>query len=156
MLQRALFVSAALAYAVHEHQLGHVTRIDVWLEPESFTVQDDGRGMGLDRAGYAEGLMGTLICSAAAVQLHGVGLSLIAASTPRLEVQSHRSGELWSQSFSWGKADGPPKREVAATGAGTRMYFAGPSVSQDAERAEVIAQVERWREFNPGLTIVMR
>ena len=155
MLQRTLLVRAALAYAVHEHQLSHVHRIDVWLEPESFTVQDDGRGMGLDRAGYAEGLMGTLTCSAGAVQLHGVGLSLIAASTPRLEVQSHRGAELWSQSFSWGNADGPPKREAAATGTGTRMCFAGQAISPEAERAEVVAQVERWRESNPGLTIVV-
>lgn len=155
MLQRAILIRAAVAYAVHGHQLGHVGRIDVWLEPESFTVQDDGRGMGLDRAGYAEGLMGTLTCSAAAVHLHGVGLSLIAVSTPRLEVQSHRGAELWSQSFSWGNADGPPKREASATGTGTRMSFSGPSVSLEAERAEVVAQVERWRECNPGLTIVV-
>lgn len=101
MIPRALLVRALLAYSVHEHQEGHARHVDLWLRPESFTVQDDGRGMGLDREGYVEGLMGLLVGRPGVVQLHGVGLSLIAASTPRLEVESRRAGSLWKQSFAW-------------------------------------------------------
>lgn len=49
---------ALLAYAVYEHQEGHARRIDLWPQPRSLIVQDDGRGMGLDRDGDVESLMG--------------------------------------------------------------------------------------------------
>ena len=155
MIPRALLARALLAYSVHEHQQGHAQRIDVWLRPESFTVQDDGRGMGLDREGYVQGLMGLLVGHPGVVQLHGVGLSLIAASTPRLEVESWRSGILWKQSFAWGVADGPALREPAGPQTGTRITFVGQASSPEVELAELAAQINRWREWNPELTIVV-
>lgn len=155
MFPRALFACALLAYSIHEHQEGHARRIDVWLRPESFTVQDDGRGMGLDREGYVEGLMGLLVGRPDVVQLHGVGLSLIAASTPRLEVESLRGGSLWRQSFTWGVADGPPVREPAGSQTGTRMTFVGRASSPELELAELAAQINRWREWNPDLAIAV-
>ena len=153
MLSRSLFARALVAYSVHEHQQGHARRIDVWLQPEAFTVQDDGRGIGLDREGYVEGLIGLLVDYPGVVQLHGVGLSLVAASTPRLEVESQRGGSLWKQSFAWGVADGPPRQEPAGPQTGTRITFVGQASSSDVELAEVAAQVNRWREWNPELTI---
>ena len=155
LLSRALFARTLVAYSVHEHQQGHARRIDVWLRPEAFTVQDDGRGIGLDREGYVEGLMGLLVGHPGAVQLHGVGLSLIAASTPRLEVESQRGGSLWKQSFAWGVADGPPLRESAGPQTGTRITFVGQVSSPEVELAELAAQVNRWREWNPELTIAV-
>jgi|SRR5665213_252542 len=155
MVSRALFACALLAYSVHEHQQGHARRIDVWLYPEIFIVQDDGRGMGLDREGYVEDLMGLLAGRPGVVQLHGVGLSLIAASTPRLVVESRRGGNLWKQSFAWGVADGPPLREPAGPQTGTRITFVGQTGSPEAELAELEPQINRWREWNPELTIAM-
>ena len=155
MLSRALLVRALVAYSIHEHQQGHVRRIDVWLRPEAFTVQDDGRGMGLDREGYVEGLMGLLVGRPGVVQLHGVGLSLVAASTPRLEVESQRGGSLWKQSFAWGVANGPPLREPAGAQTGTRITFVGQASSPEVELAELAAQINRWREWNPELTITV-
>ena len=155
MDSRALFARALLAYAVHEHQEGHARRIDVWLRSQSFTVQDDGRGMGLDREGYVEGLMGIVVGRSDVVQLHGVGLSLIAASTPRLEVESRRGGSLWKQSFAWGVADGPPLREPGGPETGTRITFVGPVSSPEAELAELAVHIARWQERNPGLTIAV-
>jgi DNA gyrase subunit B len=155
MDSRALFACALLAYSIHEHQQGHGRRIDVWLRPESMTVQDDGRGIGLDREGYVEGLMGLLVGHPAAVQLHGVGLSLIAASTPRLEVESRRGGTLWRQSFAWGVAEGPPLRQPAGPQTGTRITFLGRASSPESELAEVAAQIDRWRRWNPELTIAV-
>jgi len=144
-----------VAYSVHEHQQGHARHIDVWLRPDAFTVQDDGRGMGLDREGYVEGLMGLLAGRTDVVQLHGVGLSLIAASTPRLEVESRRGGSLWRQSFAWGVADGPPLREPAGPGTGTRITFVGQGDSPEVELAELAPSINRWRKSNPGLTITV-
>ena len=86
----SLFTDALLAYSVHEHQLGHVKRVDMWVHMRSFTIQDDGRGMGLDRPGYVESLMGLLAGRGGEVQLHGVGLAIIAAATPLLTVESRR------------------------------------------------------------------
>ena len=152
---RTLSACALLAYALHEHQAGHAHRIDLWLFPESFTVQDDGRGVGLDREGYVEGLMGLLVGHPGVIQLHGVGLSLVAASTPRLEVESWRSGSLWKQSFTWGVADHPPRREPAGRQTGTRITFVGRASSPSVELAELVAQIDRWREWNRQLMIAV-
>jgi DNA gyrase subunit B len=153
MAPLTLFARALLAYSIHEHQEGHACRIDVWLRPGSFTVQDDGRGMGLDREGYVEGLLGLLVGHRSAVQLHGVALSLVAASAPRLTIESRRAGSLWRQSFAWGIADGPPRREPADGEAGTRITFDAQDRSSAVDRDELLAQVDLWREWNPGLTI---
>jgi DNA gyrase/topoisomerase IV subunit B len=150
-----LFVRGLLAYSVFEHQAGHARRIDVWVRPGTFTVQDDGRGMGLDREGYVEALMGLLAGRAGAVQLHGVGLSLIAASAPRLDIESRRGGSLWKQSFALGIADGPPLREPAGPETGTRITFDAQDRSLEVDRAELLVQVNLWRESHPELTITV-
>ena len=156
MESRSLFVRALLAYSLHEHQEGHSQRIDVWLGPESFTVQDDGRGMGLDREGYVESLMGLLAGGPGNVQLHGVGLSLVACSSSRMEIESRRGGILWKQSFAWGVADGPPVREAGGSETGTRITVVGRASSPEAELAEIEAQVGLWRKRNPKLTIAVQ
>lgn len=155
MLSITLFARALLAYSVHEHKEGHARRIDVWVGPDAFVVQDDGRGMGLDRGGYVESLMGLLVGRAEEVQLHGVGLSLIAAATPRLEIESRRGGTLWRQSFTWGIADGPPVGEPCGPETGTRTSFTAPAAWSALDRAELSAQIEVWQQRNPTLTIVL-
>jgi DNA gyrase/topoisomerase IV subunit B len=153
MASSTLFARALLAYSIHEHQEGHARRIDIWLHAGSFTIQDDGRGIGLDRKGYVEGLMGLLVGHPGAVQLHGVALSIIAASTPRLSIESRRAGTLWRQSYAWGIADGPPRRESAGTETGTRIAVDAQDGSSMLDRDELLAQVHLWREWYPGLTI---
>lgn len=155
MVPSTLLARALLAYSIHEHQEGHAGRIDLWVRPGSFTVQDDGRGMGLNREGYVEGLMGLLVGHPGAVQLHGLGLSLIAASTPRLAIESRRDGGLWRQSFAWGVADGPPLWEPAGPETGSRMTFDVQAGSSELDLADLLAQVTLWREWNPELTIVV-
>lgn len=53
----SVLVRALIAYSVHEHQEGSATRVVVTLAPHSCTVEDDGRGMGLDRDGYVNGML---------------------------------------------------------------------------------------------------
>lgn len=144
---------ALLAYAVHEHQEGHARRIDVWLQPRSLIVQDDGRGMGLDRDGYVESLMGLLVGRADAVQLHGVGLSLIATSTPSLRIESRRKGERWAQHFHWGVPDGAPSRLGADADTGTRIAMDVAPDEADIDTSALRAEVARWCLAHPGLTI---
>ncbi|MRD48269.1 hypothetical protein GHT07_13345 [Caenimonas koreensis DSM 17982] len=148
-----LYARALLAYSIHEHQEGHVKRIDVWITPRSFTVQDDGRGMGLHRDGYVTNLMGTICDTHGPVQLHGVGLSIVAASTPLLQVESRRDGKLWKQSFAWGSAIGNPTSEPCDARAGTRITVAVPPDSQDINAADVIDQISVWRALYPSLAI---
>ena len=151
----SLYARAFLAYCIHEHQEGFVRRIDVWLQPRSFTAQDDGRGMGLHREGYVTNLMGTLCGGPGAIQLHGIGLSIVAASSPSLAIEARRDGKLWRQSFAWGIADGPPRSEPAGPDTGTRITVALPAEAADIDAADVIAQVEVWRKMYAGLTIVV-
>ena len=146
---------ALIAYSVHEHQEGHVRQIDVWLHPRSIVVQDDGRGMGLDRADYVDDLMGLLACKSNVVQLHGVGLSLIATSTPSLHIESRRKGSLWTQNFKWGVAEAAPHQAGSATGTGTRIEVDVAQEEADIEIADVIAQVDHWRLANPALVFIV-
>lgn len=146
---------ALIAYAVHEYQEGHARRIDVWAQPRSLTVQDDGRGMRLDRADYVESLMGLLGSRSDVVQLHGIGLSLIASSTPSLRIESRRSGSLWTQSFSWGVADGAPLRVGSDSNRGTRITIEVAPGEADIEVDKVIARAQRWRRANPDLVLVV-
>jgi DNA gyrase/topoisomerase IV subunit B len=150
-----LFARALLAYSVHEHQEGHARRVELWVGPRAFTVQDDGRGMGLHREGYVESLMGLLAGSACPVQLHGVGLSLVACATPLMSIESRRDGYLWTQTFSWGIANGPPRREPADGSTGTRITIEVPPGSPDIEDAQVVAQVDLWRALNSELTFMV-
>lgn len=154
MPQTDLLVKALLAYSVHEHQLGHTRHVDIWLAPDQIALQDDGRGIGLDRHGYVENLLGTLVCQSSEVQLHGIGLSLVAAVTPLLVVQSTRSGVGWRQSFEYGVAIEPPTRLAPVQNAGTLITLAGlPPVSEDGV-ASLAAQSKVWQAASPGLAIV--
>jgi DNA gyrase/topoisomerase IV subunit B len=155
MASFALFARALLAYSVHEHQEGHAHRIDVWLQPRSFTVQDDGRGMGLHREGYVADLMGLLCGARAELQLHGVGLSIVAASTPSLVVESRRDGKRWTQAFAWGIADAPPSSAPSGPETGTRVTVTVAPGSPDIDPAQVLAQIDLWRELYKGLTIAV-
>jgi len=44
-----LLVRALLAYSVHEHEAGAAKRVQLKLRRRWFTVQDDGRGIGMDQ-----------------------------------------------------------------------------------------------------------
>ena len=155
MPQTELLVKALLAYSVHEHQLGHARHVDVWVRPEQLTLQDDGRGMGLDRHGYVESLLGILVGQSSEVQLHGIGLSLVAAVTPLLVVQSERGGVSWRQSFEFGVAIEPPTRVASGPSAGTLITLSGLPPLSPAGVANLAAQSKVWQAASPGLTILV-
>lgn len=148
-----VLVRALLAYSVHEHQDGTATQIHLTLQPRSCTLQDNGRGMGLDRDGYVVGLLEQLAARRSEVALHGIGLAIIAMSSPLLRIESRRNGRLSTQAFAWGVAQGPVCSEPAEGATGTCVMFTLPNEAPEIACDEVLAQVEIWRTAHPGLKI---
>lgn len=145
---------ALIAYAVHEHQAGSATRITVTLKQREVVIEDDGRGMGLDRPGYVVGLIEQLGGQQPDVALHGIGLAILALSSPVLTIESHRGGALHRQSFAWGRAQGPVG-SVPATAAttGTRVTMTLPDGAPDVDLDHLLAPIASWRAAHPRLTI---
>lgn len=71
----SVLVRAMVAYSIHEHEAGAAKSVRLELRRRSFTVEDDGRGMGLDRDGYVAGLLEQLSHGLGEVALHGIGLA---------------------------------------------------------------------------------
>jgi DNA gyrase subunit B len=152
----SVLVRALIAYSVHEHQQGSATRVTVTLTPHSCTVEDDGRGMGLDRAGYVTGLLEQLSARQGEVALHGIGLAVLAMSSPHLTIESQRAGRRFTQTYSWGQADGPVRSDPASDATGTRVAFRLSSESPAIDEAEVLEQVRIWRAAHPNLRLDVR
>jgi DNA gyrase/topoisomerase IV subunit B len=147
------FVRALLAYSVHEHQVGSTTRISLVLDARSCTLEDDGRGMGLDRDGYVVGLVEQLAARSGEVALHGLGLAIIAVSSPTLTIEARRAGRVSTQTYSWGVASGPVRSEPADGATGTRVTFTLPNEAPVIDEEDVLAQVDVWRAAHPNLRI---
>ena len=107
------------------------------------------------RSSYVDDLMGLVACRSNVVQLHGVGLSLIATSTPSLRIESRRNGILWTQTYEWGVAAAAPRQMGPTTGTGTRIEMAVDPEEADIDRGGVVAQVEHWHQAHPALAFVM-
>ncbi len=151
----SVLVRALVAYSVYEHgnEGGSATRIDLSLQPRSCTVQDNGRGMGLEREGYVVGLLEQLAVRRSEVALHGIGLAIIAMSCPRLVIESWRKGFLHTQSFAWGIAQGDVQSEPSTGATGTRVTLTIADDAPDIDSGQVVAQVELWRQAHQGLAI---
>ena len=147
------FVRALVAYSVHEHQLGSAKRINLFLKSRSCTLEDDGRGIGLDREGYVASLLEQLAARRGEVALRGIGLPIIALSSPLLTIEARRSGRVSSQTYSWGIANGPVRSEPLDGPAETRVTFTLPSDAPQIDERDVLAQVEVWRTAHPNLSI---
>lgn len=149
----SLLVRAVLAYSIHEHEVGTAKRVQIKLRRRAFTVEDDGRGIGLDRDGYVVGLLEQLTGRSGEVVLHGLGLAIVAMSSPMLSIDSCRGGLLSRQTYSWGIAQGPVQNQPADSERGTRVTVELSSDAPEIECGEVLAQVEAWRATHPDLRI---
>jgi DNA gyrase/topoisomerase IV subunit B len=149
----SLLVRALLAYSVHEHEVGTAKRVRLELRRRSFTVEDDGRGLGLDRDGYVVGMLEQLTGRGGEVVLHGIGLAIVAMSSQMLSIESRRGGLLSTQAYSLGIAQGPVQSRPAGSERGTRVIVTLSSDAPDIECDEVLAQVEAWRATHPNLRI---
>lgn len=151
----AVLVRALLAYSVHEHQdaAGTATRIAVRLQPRCCSIEDDGRGIGLHRDGYVVGLLEQLAGRRSEVALHGIGLAIVAMSSPHMSIESRRGGHLLTQEFAWGVAQGPVRSEPWDGPTGTRITFTLADEAPAIDANAVMAQVRTWQAAHPGLTI---
>jgi hypothetical protein len=153
----AVLIRALIAYSVYEHgyEGGTASLVSVDLKARSCTLEDDGRGIGLHRPGYVAGLVEQLALRQGKVALHGLGLAIVAMSSPSMIVQSRRDGRQFTQRFSWGVAQGEVEREPWSGPTGTRIVVQLADEAPVIDAAAVRAQVELWRAAHPGLRIDM-
>ena len=151
----SVLVRALLAYSVYEHKYegGTATAVRLTLQPRMCTLEDNGRGIGLHREGYVNGLVEQLAMRSANVALHGLGLALVAMSSPHMTIQSRRDGRKYSQHFEWGIARGGVEVESWDGPTGTHLMFMVADSAPEIDFGEVVAQAGFWRAAHPGLQI---
>jgi DNA gyrase/topoisomerase IV subunit B len=151
----SVLIRALVAYSVHEHgnEGGTARTIRLALQRRGCILEDDGRGIGLHREGYVTGLVEQLAVRHGEVALHGLGLALIAMSSPSMLIESRREGQKYSQNFSWGVAQGGVQAEPWQGPSGTRIAVALPESAAEVDVGEVTAQIQLWRSAYPDLQI---
>ena len=132
-------VSELLDNAMDEAVAGHATRIEIELKPGNLvTVSDNGRGIPVDphpkykTKSALEVIMTTLHSGAKFSQkayatsggLHGVGVSVVAASLNKMTIEVARDRKLHRQEYKRGKPQGKLKQVGAAPNRrGTTVTF---------------------------------
>ena len=159
--------------SVDEAMAGYATRIDVTMLPDGgCRVADNGRGIPVDthsgRKSAAEIILTTLHAGGKfggegykiSGGLHGVGVSVVNALSMQLELEVHRDGSRWLQSYAkGGTPQGPIKKAGPSKQSGTIVTFwPDPTVFEETEfRAQTL--MERLQEMaflNKGLEIRFR
>jgi len=151
----ALLVRALVAYSVYEHgyEGGTATQVKVTLQPRSCMLEDNGRGIGLHRDGYVAGLLEQLSGRRSSVALHGLGLAIIAMSSPYMVIESRRDGFLFRQQFAWGIAEDSVQSTPWAGSTGTCIALKIAEDAPEIDFEQVIAQIDFWCSAHPGLNI---
>jgi DNA gyrase subunit B len=161
--------------SVDEAMAGEATRIDVTLLADGgCRVTDNGRGIPVDphpedkRKSAAEIVMTTLHAGGKfggegykiSGGLHGVGVSVVNALSIRLELEIHRDGGKWTQTYAkGGQPQGKLTKVAASKKSGTTITFwPDPGIFEEVEfRSQTL--IERLREMaflNKGLEIRFR
>ena len=153
--------------AVDEAMNGFASNIALTLHADgsSITVSDDGRGTPVDthpatKKSALEVIFTVLHAGGkfehgsykTAGGLHGVGASVVNALSTELIASVKRDGSLWEMTFRRGHPTGPLKKNGAARGSGTTVFFRPdptifPKVDFDAatirERLEVASYIHK-------------
>ncbi|WP_298330920.1 DNA topoisomerase (ATP-hydrolyzing) subunit B [Haloactinopolyspora sp.] len=166
-------VSEVVDNSVDEALAGVCDRIDITLLADGgVRVVDNGRGIPVDEhpiekkpavevvmtvlhAGGKFGGNGYKVSGG----LHGVGVSVVNALSSRLEVEIHRDGYRWTQSYQMGVPEGPLQRHEPTDRTGTSTTFwASPDIFETTEYDfETLSTRLREMAFlNKGLAITLR
>jgi DNA gyrase/topoisomerase IV subunit B len=153
--------------AIDEAMNGYAANIRVTLHEDgcSITVEDDGRGIPVDKhpatKKSALEVIFTVLHAGGKFEpgnyktaggLHGVGASVVNALSKELIATVKRDGAQWEMRFKQGKPEGPLKKLGAARGTGTTVYFHPdaaifPKIEFDAavirERLEVASYLHK-------------
>ncbi len=156
--------------SIDEAMAGHCTHIDVILRTDgSITIKDNGRGIPVDihpeyKRPAIEIVMTVLHAGGkfdhdtykVSGGLHGVGVSVVNALSEWLNVEIHRNGKIYHQSY----RDGDPTSEVEETGTttetGTIITFMPSTEIFDTVEFSCGTITKRLRELaylNKGLDI---
>ncbi len=158
--------------SVDEALAGYATDIDVTILPDGgVRVIDDGRGIPVDthktegrstvevvltvlHAGGKFGGGGYAVSGG----LHGVGSSVVNALSSRLDVEVHRQGFVWSQSYTVGVPDAPLAKGEASDATGTTITF-WPSTdifeTVEFDYETLRTRFQQYAFLNKGLRITL-
>jgi DNA gyrase subunit B/topoisomerase-4 subunit B len=158
--------------AVDEAMNGYASNITVTLHEDgaSITIADDGRGIPVDKhpktkKSALEVIFTTLHAGGkfdaasykTAGGLHGVGASVVNALSKELVATIRRDGAEWEQRFKQGQPAGALKKNGAARGSGSAIFFRPdttifPKVEFDADTIKQRLEVSSY--LHKGLKIV--
>lgn len=158
-------VRSLVLYSLAEVQTGHATTIRVTIEPAAFSVSDDGRGHAVDREvdglPYLELIYTQLEFPfghrpGPAVQLQGLGLSLINRLCRELTVTVHKRGAVHRWIFAEGSRIHRERLEVeGATDHGNTLC--GSVRAELSSGPPRVDELHRWLQglaaSTPGLTL---
>ncbi|QDU43177.1 DNA gyrase subunit B [Symmachiella dynata] len=158
--------------AVDEYLAGEADRCTVTLhkDGESLTVQDNGRGIPVDKHPKTKKPALELILTtlhsggkfsdknyARSGGLHGVGSSVVNALASEMVATIHRDGHEWVQRYKRGKPTTPVKKTKRFRGHGTTIYFR-PDVEifkrVHFNSTEIFQHLEDISYLHAGLKIV--
>lgn len=147
----AVAVKALVLYALAEAQAGHASLIEVSADDSSFEVRDNGRGHPLDKhingTPYLRFIYEQLAypfgqAEPGAVQLQGIGMSLINAACEQLQLQVLRDGQMLLLEFKEGRLVSEQRSTTTESGSGNWLQGSLRNMPRDTGQGPRLNEAE--------------